>query len=265
PYDVVERQLAVKGIDFPLIVKPDVGERGFGVEKIATTTALQAHLQQYQHLALIIQEYIDFPLELGVMYYRLPNEVSGQISSVVEKEFLQVTGDGTSTLAQLFRQNKRTNYHFDMLATQYASELQNVLPAGEQKDLVSIGNHSRGTTFLNANHLITPQLIDVFDEISRSVTGYYFGRYDLRVPHLEDLYAGRNIKVLELNGANSEPAHIYDPQMPLWQAYKDLFKHWKALYQVSIQNHRKGVAYAPLGETVRKIRRYFKERRVRRD
>ena len=75
-----------------------------------------------------------------------------------------------------------------------------IIAQGEVKHLVVIGNHARGTTFLNANHLITPQLIDVFDAISKQVEGYNFGRYDIRVPSLEDLYAGRNIKILELNG-----------------------------------------------------------------
>jgi hypothetical protein len=144
-----------------------------------------------------------------------------------------------------------------MLMKLYEKDLQKVLPAEEVLELVSIGNHCRGTTFLNANHLITPALQEVFDQISCRIDGFYFGRYDIRVPHLDDLYAGRNIKILELNGANSEPAHIYDPDMSIFKAYRHLFAHWRNLFEVSIRNHRNGTAFMSFGDAVYKIRNRF--------
>jgi hypothetical protein len=239
-------------IAFPLIIKPDVGERGWKVEKIADAKAFSQYLG-LNRLKLLIQEYINYPLELGIMYHRLPGQSLGQITSVVQKEFLFVQGDGKSTLLQLLRQFTRTRYHLPMLLELYKQNLHTVIPQGEVLELVSIGNHCRGATFLNANYLITPALTEVFNYISKQIDGFYFGRYDIRVASLDDLYAGQNIKILELNGANSEPAHIYDPQMPILQAYKHLFSHWRTLFDISIHNHKNGVPFTSFRQGIAMI------------
>jgi hypothetical protein len=251
--DEILKQAGQKDLSFPVIIKPDVGERGWKVEKIHDEQAFAAYLAANRQI-LLIQEYIAYPLEFGIMYHRLPGHRQGHITSVVQKEFLSVTGDGKSALEELFRQFTRTRYHLPMLLSLYRQDLDKVLRQGEVLELVSIGNHCRGTTFLNANHLITPGLVKVFDQISNNIDGFYFGRYDIRVPSLEDLYAGRNIKILELNGANSEPAHIYDPQMYILGAYRHLFTHWRTLFEISMMNHQEGHAFTPLQEAISIIR-----------
>lgn len=242
--DEILKQTQQQGLSFPIIIKPDVGERGWKVEKINDEQAFLSYLAVNRQ-KLLIQEFINYPLELGIMYHRLPGQSKGQITSIVQKEFLSVTGDGRSTLEELFSGFTRTRYHLSMLLQLYRSELNKVLRHGEALELISIGNHARGTTFLNANHLITPALVEIFDGISKNIDGFYFGRYDIRVSSLEDLYTGHNIKILELNGANSEPAHIYDPQMPILSAYRHLFTHWRTLFDISIKNHKKGYPFTP--------------------
>ena len=243
--EIVLKKMQEINLDFPIILKPDIGERGFGVEKIDSEKGLSNYFEKYGVLEkLILQEYINYPIEIGVMYSRKPSEEKGKITSVVLKEFLTITGDGKKNLQQLFETDNRASFYKGDLLKVYENELQEVLPNGKQKELVAIGNHCRGTTFLNANHLINEQLHTVFDEISIPIKGYHFGRYDLRVPSLDDLYQGKNIKIMELNGAASEPAHIYDPSMPIKKAYKYLFNHWQRLYEISIENHKKGTEYS---------------------
>ncbi len=272
-FEEVLENLKTHQIDFPLIIKPDKGERGFGVEKLENDVQnpqnnlenLKNYLKKYNHIDLIVQEYINYDLELGVMYYRFPeNPIStvGNIDSVVQKEFLTVVGDGKSTLEMLFSQHPRSIYHLELLKKIHQENLQKIIPKEEKINLISIGNHSRGTTFLNANHLINKQLIDIFDNISKQIKGFYFGRYDLRVSSLEDLYLGKNIMIMELNGANSEPAHIYDPNMSIWSAYKHLFGHWKNLWKISKQNHKLGVPYVPLFRFLKEFRAAYSERKA---
>lgn len=246
-------------ISFPLIAKPDLGERGFGVALLRSEKELQEYLFAAKN-DVIIQEYIDYPLEFGVMYHRFAGEKRGHITSVVMKEFLSVVGDGVSTMAELFLKGKRTACHIELLYGMYADQLGNVIEKGKEVQLQEIGNHSRGTTFLNANHFINDQLHDVFDEIALQIDGFYFGRFDLRVPSIEDLYRGEQIKILELNGAASEPAHIYDPEMKLFTAYKDLFRHWKNLYLVSMRNKKQGHQYTPFFKAYKQHMNYFKTR-----
>ena len=246
-------------INFPLIAKPDHGERGFGVVLIKSEKELTQYLWSSKN-DIIIQEYIAFPLELGIMYHRLPGDTKGHITSIVKKEFLTVTGDGKSTLTELFNKGKRTNYHLDMLTKKHKNDLSTILPKNQTLQLQDIGNHSRGTTFINANHLINEQLHKVFDEIATKIEGFYFGRFDLRVTSIKDLYQGKNIKIMELNGAASEPAHIYDPDMRLLTAYKDLSLHWKNLYQVSTKSRLIGNEYTPFREAYKQHMNYFKTR-----
>lgn len=246
-------------ISFPIILKPDKGERGYGVAKLDSEKELNTYLENAVD-ELILQEYCDYPLEIGVMYHRLPDLTNGEITSVVIKDFLSTEGDGISTLLELFHKGKRTRYYLDLLEEKYGNELCSIPPKGKRIELESIGNHCRGTTFLDGNHLINENLTKVFDRISLQMKTHFFGRFDLRVSSLHDLYKGENIKIMEVNGANSEPAHIYDPNMSLFKAYKSMFSHWQNLYAVSVGNHKNGVSYMPLSEAIRKVRRSLKEK-----
>ncbi|MBC8151367.1 MAG: hypothetical protein H7Z72_00490 [Bacteroidetes bacterium] len=234
-------------ITFPIIAKPNAGERGWRVEKIEHWEGLVNYIQS-SPVDFLVQEYVDYPLELGVFYYRMPGETRGKISSIVQKKFLSITGNGRDCIDTLIRQNDRALLQIDALTAKYGDELDRIPAPGETVVLMPIGNHSRGTTFLNANHLITPELERLFDRISGSIGGFYFGRYDLRCRSVADLYGGRHIRILELNGAGAEPAHIYQPGFSLWAAWGVLLHHWRVLYDISRENHRRGVAYMTLAE-----------------
>lgn len=252
-----EQMVVAKGIQFPLIAKPDRGERGKGVAKIKNPEQLNAYLAEATD-KIILQDFIEHPLEFGIMYYRLPNEERGNITSIVQKEFLTVTGDGKSTVRQLMRKSQRVALYEAHVEGSYPEILEKVPAKGEATLLEPIGNHSRGTIFRNSNHLINDQLIKVFDNMSKRIEGFYFGRYDIKVPTMEDLYAGKNIILMELNGVNSEPAHIYDPDMNIFAAYRDLLKHWQVLYKVSSQNHKNGVPYISSREAFPRLVQHYK-------
>lgn len=242
-------------LKFPVIFKPDMGERGWKVKRISNEAEALDYMRNIK-IKFIIQELVTLPLEFGVYYWRMPGEPKGTVNSITGKEFLTVTGNGQKTLQQLIRESDRALLQWETLKEVYRHELDRVLPSGELKELVSIGNHCLGTKFVNANHLITPQLIDSFDRISQQIQGFYFGRFDLRCASVSDLQAGRII-IMELNGCGAEPAHIYHPGASLWAAWKTLFHHWTNLYRVSIANHRLGVPYLSLTEG-RKIYNLFK-------
>lgn len=258
--DLVLQQMQATSIFFPIILKPDEGERGWKVEKIADEVALRKYLNDAPH-RMILQEYIDLPEEYGIMYYRFPQEKTGQISSVMKRQFLKVTGDGSSTLLQLFHQSERGHYYLDRLSMKFKDELHTVLPAGKIKVLEEIGNHNRGTTFLDAHELINEQLLQVFDETSSHLEEFYFGRYDVRTQSYEDLLHG-NFKVMEVNGANSEPTHIYDPDMSMIKAYRDLFQHWNTMFRISMQNRKRGFKAASMPELYRAIQSHLREKKA---
>jgi RimK-like ATP-grasp domain len=252
----VLKQLAENGFSFPVIFKPDLGERGFMVKKITSEAQLESYINTLKK-DFLIQEFLDLPVELGVFYTRMPEEAAGYVNSVVVKDMLTVTGDGKSTLEELILDKPRAKLQWPKLKSAHADRLNVVLPSGEVFTLNAIGNHSLGTTFLDGEYLINDKLSATFDHISKQIDGFYFGRYDLRCASIEDLYEGK-VKIMELNGCGAEPAHIYQPGFSLWEAFGILFTHWKNIFTISMQNHKRGVRFTSWNEG-KAINRKFKE------
>ena len=124
--------------------------------------------------------------------------------------------------------------------------------------LEPIGNHCRGTTFYDAHHLINDKLNQVFDKIALEIHGFYYGRFDIKVPSLEDLYHGKNIIIFELNGVSSEVAHVYDPNYKLIQAYKDIAANMKIISLIAKKNHDNGHPYDSLWKFLIDLRKHLK-------
>lgn len=250
--DIVKKN----NIQFPLIAKPDIGERGFKVEKINNDNELEKYHDKacYEY---ILQEFINYPIELGVLFYRLPNEESGFVTSVVIKEFMTVTGDGKSSILELMNQSTRARFQIKSMKEKLGAKIDTILLKDETLLLEPIGNHCRGTGFINGNYLINEKLHVVFNDIAKNMNGFYYGRFDLKVKSIDDLYEGKNIKIMELNGASSEPGHIYDSCYGLANAYRNLMFHWNILAEISIQNRSKGIKPVSFKDVVKIFYKHF--------
>jgi hypothetical protein len=237
--------LAEKGMAFPLMAKPDIGQRGLQVRLLRNECELRVYAAR-SRVDFLVQEYIDYPNEAGIFYYRLPGETKGQISGVVGKEMLKVTGDGRSTVEALVLQKDRHVLQLKVLRATYGAYLKQVLPAGEERVLVPYGNHSRGAKFLDWSHRVTPELEERIDFLCRQVKGFYFGRLDIKFSSWDELCAGKGFSVIELNGAGSEPTHIYDPAHSIFFAWKEIIRHLRLLYIISRANARRD-GLVPMG------------------
>lgn len=246
--------LKIEAVDYPIILKPDVGERGLLVSKINDEATLRQKLAE-NPINLIIQPFITYDEEYAIMYYRYPNQQEGKIISITKKEFLSVVGNGKNTLQELIWQQSRAILQWEKLKVEFADRLNEVLPDGERLELVPIGNHSTGTMFVDANHINDRQLERVFDKIALQMEGVYFGRFDLKCRSVADMKAGKTIEIVEFNGVGAEPAHIYDPSCSLWKCYGALLNQWSIMYKVSTAVHRQlGVPYMTMEETRRRLR-----------
>jgi hypothetical protein len=256
------RAMGSHSIHFPIIIKPDYGERGKGVEKIEDSVELTNYLN-LNRLNIIIQEFINYPVELGIFYIRHPDKENGAISSIVKKKLLFIVGDGNSKVKDLIKQNPRALIQLKALEKRHP-DLMNLIPGkNERIELVSIANHSRGTTFIDGNELISESLLHVIDDIGKNIDGFYYGRFDIRCKSIRDLNEGKNFKILELNGAKSEPAHIYHPGFSINQAYKVVFEHWNEIYKIAQINRKLGIPYPSFEEgwaAWKKFRYYSKLR-----
>ena len=240
------------GLSFPYILKPDIGERGWMVKKISNERQLEQYLKSVK-VPFLLQELIDEPVELGIFYHRLPGEHAGQITSIVRKEMLTVTGNGRQPVEELLLKNARAAITLDEIKKTSGDILNYIPEDGEQLEVVPIGNHCRGTTFLNGNNLISKKMTEVFDKLAMNYEGFYFGRFDIRCNSISDL-ENNKFKILELNGCGSEPAHIYQPGYPLIKAYKELIYHLDLMYKIARINHKNGIPYMSMKEGIALIK-----------
>lgn len=221
-------------LEFPIVIKPDVGERGRGVF-IPKSKKEVEDLIDVLKSDQIIQEYIGGE-EYGVFYYRYPNDKEGSIFSITKKVYLKIFGNGVHTLEELILKDKRAvclaELHFDT----HINQLYDIPKNGEEIKLVDLGTHSRGSIFYDGFDLITPELSREIDRISKSFDGFYFGRFDIKVPSKNDLLNGENIKVIELNGVTSESTNIYDPKYSFFYGQKVLREQWEIAYEIGSQN-----------------------------
>lgn len=244
------------GISYPFVAKPNIGERGFLVEKIDNKKELEVYLKNIT-VDFIIQSFISYPLEISVLYYRMPDQAAGKITSICLKKNLSVKGDGCSTVEQLMQKYPRARFQLTRFRKDYPQLLKSIPALGEEMELEPIGNHCRGTTFLNGNKYITPQLEKVFDKMAKPMEGIYYGRFDMKCASIELLNKGEQFSVMEFNGIASEPAHIYDPSYPLTQAYRDIFQHWKIIYQIAKIQRQKGIKAMSWSEAYQSMRKYL--------
>ncbi len=224
-------------LKFPLIAKPDIGMQGKAVKKLLTTDELYEYALQSK-VDFLVQEFVPYENEVGIFYYRYPDQPKGHISGIVEKEFVTITGDGVSSMETLIQQEKRYILQLRTLRKTYGDQLKHVLKKGETFLLVPYGNHVRGAKFIDVSYLIDEELTDTIDHICRQVNGFYFGRLDIRYQSWEELKQGKNFSIVELNGAGSEPTHMYDPRHSIFFAWKEIIRHWNILARISRINHR---------------------------
>ena len=258
----IRRRMAERGFRFPLIGKPDVGQRGMGVELLKDECRLLFYALRSK-VDFLLQEYIDFPLEIGVFYYRMPAERKGTITGVVGKEFLTITGDGHSTVEALLRQDDRYVLQLPALRRTAGRRLQTIPAKGEVLELAPYGNHSRGAKFLDHSHRVTPGVEAVIDELCRRIPGFHFGRLDIRCRSWASLEAGEAFSIIELNGAGSEPTHIYDPGHSLFFAWREIKRHLDILYKVSRANlMERELAPMSFGQGLKMLRDYRRHEKL---
>lgn len=231
----LKTRLEENEIIFPVIAKPEMGERGTGVKLLPNLVSLIAYSKSSLS-DFLVQQYIDYPNEVGIFYHRMPSHKKGVITGIVGKEFLSVVGDGKSTLAVLILRSNRHVLQYENLKITYANDFNNVLALGEEKLLVPFGNHCRGAKFIDLSHQIDEKLTDVIDQLCQQIPDFYFGRLDIKFANWDNLKQGQQFAVIELNGAASEPTHMYDPKHSIFFAWKEIKKHWDILYKISKHN-----------------------------
>ena len=241
-------------LEYPLIVKPEIGGQGILFRKIDSKEELAAYHASVP-VEYIVQRMVHYPVEVSVFYIRHPKNNHGEITGFLHKIPLQVLGNGKDTLEQLVHQHPKAATRIPEFRSKHKEHWNAVVPAGTKFILSYAANHNRGAHFIDLKDQIDDKLIKVFDDISNSINDFFYGRYDIMCSSVEELKKNRNFTILEYNGCGAEPNHFYDTGYSLIGAYKEILKHWKKLYSICKYNRSLGIIPWPLN----KGRRFLKE------
>ena len=229
------------GLAFPIVGKPDIGCRGAGVKLLHNSAALASYLEQFpQGAPIVLQRLSDFEAEAGVFYVRDPETGKGRITSLTLKYTPYVVGDGVRSLAELVAADPRAGGLTRLYKARNAGHWNQVIPAGRPHRLVFSASHCRGAVFRDGGHLITPELTAALDGIFDDIPGFYYGRLDVKFRDVESLRAGRELQIVEINGASSESIHIWDRQTGLLDAVRTLLQQYRTLFTLGLANRKRG-------------------------
>ncbi len=254
--ECLHARMTARGWQWPIILKPDVGQRGTAVKLIHSLAEADRYLRTHP-LATLAQEYHEGPYEAGVFYVRVPGQRRGQIFSITDKQFPMVTGDGRSTLRTLIWRHPRYRCQADLFLRRLGERAEHIPSAGQSVRLGLAGNHCQGTMFLDGASMITPELLAAFDAIASRTPGFYFGRLDVRYRDPASFRRGEDFRIVELNGLLSESTNIYDPRTGYWQAQRTLRRQWQLAYHIGSAHRRAGIMVPSLRSVWNAIRQHL--------
>jgi pimeloyl-ACP methyl ester carboxylesterase len=242
---------------WPIILKPDRGERGYAVRLCRGPEDALDYLGRIDQ-DVIAQRYHPGPHECSIFWQRddrAPH--GGRIFSMTRKEFQTVTGDGRRTLQALVLADPRLRMQADVFLDRFADQRTRVLAPGETLRMSESGNHAQGALFRDGADLASGPLAARVGAIVRRIEdacggpGFDFGRMDVRYTSDEALRRGRGLAVIELNGASSESTNMYDPDGSLAWAWGVLLRQWATVYRMGAARRAEGARPMGAGELVR--------------
>ncbi len=259
--DRLQALMQERAWSYPLIVKPNCAQRGFGLKKVEDDHQARAYLSQAR-FDVLVQPYDVGPYECGVFYWRDPQTHKSRIFSVTDKRFPQVIGDGRRTVEQLIWQDPRLRMQANVFTTRYADSLNTVLAKNQTMMLAVAGNHCQGALFRNGSHLISPEMIRALDRAVAKFDGFNIGRFDIRYTDPASLRRGEKIRIVELNGVTSESTNIYDPGRSLFWSYRVLFAQWRLLYRIGAMCRAQGAKPIGVWSLLQLLRSYYRDRQI---
>lgn len=155
------------------------------------------------------------------------------IPSLTRKISLQVVGDGDSTISELIINHPRASRYRGLFQLEDPHSIPSL---NEIIKLSPMGNHCKGAVFLDYSEYITSEMGVAFTEIFKNVKGINYGRLDVKVDHLSDLSSPERIIILEVNGANAEPIHMYSPEKSYQEGLKTISSYFQNMAKIAKYN-----------------------------
>lgn len=220
--------------------------------------ALLSYLAQFpESEQVILQRFVPHAAEAAVLYARVPGAECGSVISLAFHYFPHVVGDGRRPLRDLIRSDASARWkarlHLGFDPTYNGPGKQNLdrVPArGEVVQIALIYNQRAGGMYRDAHRFITPQLVERFDAIARSMPEFHYGRFDIRFANADALMRGEEFSIVEINGIGGEAIDVWDPQLPVGEVYRRLLAQQRLLFMIGERNRARGFQPAVAGQFI---------------
>ncbi len=248
-----------QGLNFPVVAKPDLGWCGYGVRRIQNSAQLAEYFDSFpENETVVLQRYLPETGEAGIFYARSPGQETGTIIGICLRSFPQVKGDGVHSVAQLIVRDKRMHRIKNGLHKP-AYDPDYVPVCGETIRLATIGSTRVGGLYRDGSEYASPALNKAVDAIARDMKDFHVGRFDVRFENLEQLRAGKNFTIMEVNGSGSEAVYAWDPKYSIWESYKIIFAKQRLLFKIGDASRRRG--HQPISVS-KLVRWHFNQQRL---
>jgi len=236
-----EKSMTDAGLEYPLILKPDVGWCGFGVRIVRTREELKSYLQAYPaNEDIILQRFVSYEGEAGIYYVRSPEAARGRVTGILLRFFPRVVGDGHSSIAELMARNPRASRLGQDGRSEPCCDTSRIPSAGEIVRLSVTGSTRVGGMYQDATELVTPEMEKAINAIAMDMKDLHVARFDVRYESIGAMRAGHSFKIIEVNGAGSEAVHAWDPRYTLSEAYRIVFAKQRMLFSIGAAMRKRG-------------------------
>lgn len=234
--EVLKKKSAQK-IEYPIICKPNTGERSNGVQYIINDQELKTYIGK-KSADFLLQEFLDYKHEYGLAVERKDRK-NFRITSLAQKNTPVITGNGTSTIQELVQKLPLTSPEKNkILANTAATEKKSIPKKGQTISIVRTASISLGTKIIDCRKYITPEMEKSISLVLQKYKGFHVGRFDIKANSISDIAKGK-FKIIELNGINGIPMHIYDGKFTLDQKYDELEQYFHRLLKRAERNQKK--------------------------
>ncbi len=220
-------------IDFPCIIKPEIGDGGIGVYIAQSAAHLRAWLEANVDDA-IAQEYISGN-EYEVIWARRPGRREGQILSVIQKDFVRVKGDGERKLEDLIWADDHGVCNGKLFSKQNFRKADMVLKPGKYYPLAPTGSRIRGARFIARPELRAGTLSKAIDALADACGDVHYVCLDIRAASDEALSNGEAIRITSVKGACAISSALYDGYVRMGKAYSVIYKQMNFCFSVGAE------------------------------
>ena len=211
-------RITLKKIDMPAIIKPVHGAQGKNIFKIDSIDGLELIIDDndFDTDDLIVQEYIDSPIEIRVVL------LDGEIIQSYKRDYSHIIGDGISTIKGLIEkrnayfQDRKRNTRIDFNDSQLTAILKRhkynldfALPRGERLNISYGRNLSRGGEYEFVSDRLSPLIIDISKKIAAISTLRLIGIDLFVLGELETVKDENQVVFIEYNASPDMENNFY--------------------------------------------------------